>query len=76
MKYLGGSFSLAMPGAKAKHWPKPAHAFPTIDTCKKCGLAPLSYTGISLCEEDPPSKIAPHADARDEGRPRKRICFG
>ena len=76
MKYLGGKFSLHMPGAKATSWPAKAHAFPTIDTCKKCGLKAVPYTSIQLNDDDPPSHIAAHNDARDAGRLRQRICFG
>lgn len=64
MKYERKSFSVPMPGDAVRYWPfescLDATAMHTV--CGECGA--LRAPGV------------PHTDARDEGRPKRRVCFG
>lgn len=61
MKYLGGSFSLVMPGGKTP-WPFERPAPLPLEVCAACGAW-----------ADPAERS--HAHGADASRPRKRVCF-
>lgn len=71
MKYLGGKFSLHMPGEKAQYWPAAAPHDARIE-CLKCG----AFAKGKLYNGDAGAKVLPHPHAADIDRPRQRICFG
>lgn len=72
MKYLGGKFSLHMPGSKAQTWPT-AESHDARVECLKCG----AFAKGKLYGADNGSiKVLPHPHLADLDRPRQRICFG
>jgi hypothetical protein len=71
MKYLGGSFSIIMPGG-ATPWPFDAEREQDLNSTHWYLTCPVCEAQVFVNTR---RRYPAHTDARDAGRPRKRVCF-